>query len=201
LANKFDERNNLPSLHAAVTFVEQPCGCHNDGSSNSKIHPNVVCISIIYGDTQISCNAQQRKLIEDYRIRCTEFGKPILAMEKVYGKMELSRQTVTQALFQGEEFMYVPGFMMIRNDCNMDPTSYNMTILDATVRLGHHYNLSFPELHLVQMAFHPLPNSCLFFGLSAKCYDTWTPPCSRSLIGQAMVLVIFSLALSFIFSI
>ncbi len=171
-SQKIDERNKLPSLHLATTSLEQPCGCHNDGSSNSKIHSDVVCVAIIDGDSRISCNAQQRKSIDDYRICCTEFGKPILAMEKVYGNMEPSRRSATQALFQGEQFMYVPGFMTIQNDCNMDPTSYSMTILDATVRLGQHYNLSFPELHSVQMAFHVLPNSCLLFGLPAKCYYT-----------------------------
>jgi hypothetical protein len=102
------------------------------------------------------------------RMQCTEFGRPILAMEKVHGEMEPSRQPVTQALLQGEQFMYVPGFMTIRNECNMDPTSYSMTLLNATVGLGHHYILSFPELHSVQMVFHMPPNSCLFFGIASK---------------------------------
>jgi hypothetical protein len=58
--------NKIPSLHSAVTSNHQPCRCHNDASSNLKEHADVVCILIIEGEEQISSNAQQRKLIDDY---------------------------------------------------------------------------------------------------------------------------------------
>jgi hypothetical protein len=64
--------------------------------------------------------------------------------------------------------MHVPGFFSIRNSCNMDPTSYSMTVLDCTVRLGRHHNLSLPELHSVQMTYHILPHTCMFFGVASQ---------------------------------
>jgi hypothetical protein len=74
---KIDKRNGIPSLHTLVTSVKQPCGCHNDASLNSKNHADVVCISIIEGEEQISCNAQQIKSIGDYKLHCPDFGEPL----------------------------------------------------------------------------------------------------------------------------
>ncbi len=135
---------------------------------NRKTHANVVCISIIDGNQRILCNAQQRKSIDDYKLRCSEFGKPLLAIEQVYREMDPSRRSVTGNLFQGKQVEYVPGFTTIRNECNMDPTSYSMPVLSCTVRLGKHFNLNLPELHLVQIAFQVLPHSCMFFGVASE---------------------------------
>ena len=33
-AHKIDSGNSIPSLHVAVTSTHDPCGCHNDGSTN-----------------------------------------------------------------------------------------------------------------------------------------------------------------------
>jgi hypothetical protein len=63
--------------------------------------------------------------------------------------------------------MHVPGFFTFWNECNMDPTSYSMTVLDCTVGLGRHHNLSLPTLHSVQMAYHVLPHTCIFFGVAS----------------------------------
>jgi hypothetical protein len=49
-------------------------------------HPDVVCISIIEGEERISCNAQQRKSIDDYKLRCSAFGEPLLAMNRSTGR-------------------------------------------------------------------------------------------------------------------
>jgi hypothetical protein len=167
-AHKIDKRNSLPSLHIAVTSVKHPCGCHNDGATNSKFHPDVVCISIIDGDERLSCNAQQRKSIDDYKLRCSDFGKPLMAIEEVYRQMEPCRRSISCALFQEEQTEYVPGFLTIRNECNMDPTSYSMPVLFYTARLGSHFNLNMPELHSVQMTFQVLPHTCLFFGVASQ---------------------------------
>jgi hypothetical protein len=40
-------------MHLAVTSNHQPCVCHNDATTNSKDHPDVVCISIIEGEERI----------------------------------------------------------------------------------------------------------------------------------------------------
>ena len=120
------------------------------------------------GEKRISCNAQQRKSIDDYKLRCSNFGEPLLAIEQVYGEMNQSRRSVSCALFDGNQVMHVPGFWTIRNECNMDPTSYSMTVLDCTPMLGRHHNLSLPQLHSVQMAFHVLPHTCMFFGVASR---------------------------------
>jgi hypothetical protein len=155
-------------MHLAVTSNHQPCGCHNDATTNSKAHPDVVCISIIEGEKRISCNAQQRKSIDNCKLRCSDFGEPLLAIEQVYGEMNQSGRSVSAALFNGNQVMHVPGFWTIRNECNMDPTSYSMTVLDCTLMLGRHHNLSLPELHSVQMAFDVLPHTCMFFGVASR---------------------------------
>ncbi len=155
-------------MHLAVTNKEHPCGCHNDASTNSKDHPDVVCISIIQGGERISCNAQQRKSIDDYKLRCSDFGELLAAIEKVYGEMDRCRRSISFALLGGEQIMHVPGFFTIRNECNMDPTSYSMTVLDSTARLGRDHNLSLPEMHSVQMAYHVLPHTCMFFGVASR---------------------------------
>jgi hypothetical protein len=87
-AQTIHPRNKIPSMHLAVTNKEHPCGCHNDASTNSKDHPDVVCISIIQGGEQISCNAQQRKSIDDHKLQCSEFGELLSAIEKVYREMD-----------------------------------------------------------------------------------------------------------------
>jgi hypothetical protein len=80
-------------MHSAVTNQEHPCGCHNDAATNSKDHPDVICILIIEGGERISCNAQQRKSIDDYKLRCSEFGGPLsaieLTMDEVVSELEL----------------------------------------------------------------------------------------------------------------
>ncbi len=43
-----------------------------------------------------------------------------------------------------------------------------MTVLDCTVMLGGHHNLSLPELHSVQMAYQVLPHTCMFFGVASR---------------------------------
>ena len=70
--------------------------------------------------------------------------------------------------FGGEQIMHVPSFFTIWNECNMDPTSYSMTVLDSTARLGRDHNLSLPEMHSVQMAYHVLPHTCMFFGVASR---------------------------------
>jgi hypothetical protein len=167
-AHKIDGRNGLLLLHLAVTSVEQPCGCHNDGSANSKTHSDVVCISIIDGHERISCNAQQRKSIDNYKLRCSDFGKPLLAIEQVYREMDPCRHLVTRGLFRGQQVEYVPGFLTIQNECNMDPSSYSMPVLGSTVRLGRHHNLSLPKLYSLQITFQVLPHSCMFFGIATE---------------------------------
>jgi hypothetical protein len=72
-SNKIDHRNGLPSLHLAVTCVERPCQCRNNCFMNSKIHPDLLCIYGLDGDTRVSFNAQQRKSIYHYKIRCPDF--------------------------------------------------------------------------------------------------------------------------------
>jgi hypothetical protein len=79
-AQKIPPLNKILSMHSAVTNQEHPCGCHNDAATNSKDHPEVVCISIIEGEERISCNVQQRKSIDDYKLRCSEFGGPLSAI-------------------------------------------------------------------------------------------------------------------------
>jgi hypothetical protein len=160
--------NKIPSMHSAVTNQEHPCGCHNDAATNSEDHPDVVCISIIEGEEQISCNSQQRKSIDDYKLRFSESGGPLLAIERVYGEMDECRRSISSAFLAGEQIMHVPGFFSIQNECNMDPRSYNMTVLDSTVMLGRYHNLSLLELHLVQMAYHVLLHSCMFFGVASR---------------------------------
>jgi hypothetical protein len=92
-AQKMHPLNQMPSMHSVVTNQEHPCGCHNDAATNSKDQPDVGCISIIEGEEQISCNAQQRKSIDDYKLRCSEFGGPLsaieLTMDEVVSELEL----------------------------------------------------------------------------------------------------------------
>jgi hypothetical protein len=111
-AQNIDPRDKIPSLHSAVTSNHQPCGCHNGASSNSKDHADVVCVSIIVeGEEQISCNAQQRKWIHDYKLRCSNFGEPLLtSIYQVCGEMDRCRPSVSAALLEGEQVMHVPGF-------------------------------------------------------------------------------------------
>jgi hypothetical protein len=33
-------------------------------------------------------HSQQKKPIDDYKLRCSDFGEPLLAIEQVYGKMD-----------------------------------------------------------------------------------------------------------------
>jgi hypothetical protein len=147
-AGEINKTNKLSSLHTAITSIHQPCGCHNDGTTNSKIHPDFLCASIIDGDKRISCNAQQRKSIDDYKLRCDDFEEALTAIEHVYRNLEPYRRSVTGQIDES-----VPGFSMISNKCNMDPTSYSMTVIDCTDRLAVYHNLSLPELHSLQMAF------------------------------------------------
>jgi hypothetical protein len=158
-AGKINKKNKLTSLHTAITSIHRPCGCHNDGETNSKIHPNVPCASIIGGEERISCNAQQRKSIDDYKLRCDDFEEALTAIEHVYPNLEPDQRSVTTALFNGQTVEFVPGFSTISNKCNMDPTSYSMMVIYCTVRLAVYHNLSLPELHLVQMAFQVLPHT------------------------------------------
>jgi hypothetical protein len=64
--------------------------------------------------------------------------------------------------------MHLPGFFTVWNECNMDPTSYSMTNLDSTAMLGRVHNLSLPEMHSPQMAYHVLPHTCMFFGVASR---------------------------------
>jgi hypothetical protein len=86
-------------MHLAVTHKEHPCGCHNDASTNLKDHPDVVCISIIQGGERISCNAQQRKSINDYKLRCSDFGELLLAIEQVYREIDRCRRSISFRLW------------------------------------------------------------------------------------------------------
>jgi hypothetical protein len=167
-AQTIHPRNKIPSMHLAVTNKEHPCGCHNDASTNSRDHPDVVYISIIQGGEQISCNAQQRN-----RLMTTSFDALILVGYYRLLKRCMGRWTDVEVLFffallGGGQIMHVPGFFTIRNECNMDPTSYSMTVLDSTARLGRDHNLSLPEMHSVQIAYHVLPHTCMFCGVASR---------------------------------
>jgi hypothetical protein len=106
--------------------------------------------------------------IDDCKLRCLEFGKPLLAAEQVCLEMDVCRRLVTHALFQVKEVECLPGFWTIENKCNMDPTLCSMPVLSCAVCLGHHCKLKLPELHLVQMSFQVLPNTCTFFGIASE---------------------------------
>jgi hypothetical protein len=95
---KINNKNKVTSLHTAITSIHQPCVCHNDGATNSKIHPYVLCASIIDGDNRISCNAQQRKSIDDYKLRCDDFEEALTAIKHVYRNLEPNRRSVTTAI-------------------------------------------------------------------------------------------------------
>jgi hypothetical protein len=49
---------------------------------------DVLCASIIDGDKRILCNAQQRKSIDDYKLRCDDFEEALTAIEHVYRNLE-----------------------------------------------------------------------------------------------------------------
>jgi hypothetical protein len=66
-------RNKIPSMHLAVTNKEHPCGCHNDASTNSKDHPDVVYISIIQGGEE-----SHATLSKESRLMTTSFDALIL---------------------------------------------------------------------------------------------------------------------------
>jgi hypothetical protein len=57
---------------------------------------------------------------------------------------------------------------MIKNKCNMDPTSFSMPVIDMVPRLGCHFNLNMMELHSCQIAYQVLPHTCVFFGIAAE---------------------------------
>jgi hypothetical protein len=62
----------------------------------------------------------------------------------------------------------IPGFKMIKNKCNMDPTSFSMPVIDLVPWLGCHFNLNMMELHSCQIAHQVLPHTCVFFGIAAE---------------------------------
>jgi hypothetical protein len=98
----------------------------------------------------------------------SDFKEALMAIEQVYRWTEEGEHTFTSALLKGKRVGYVPGFLTITNECNMDPASYSMPVLDCTVRLASHHNLSLPEQHLVQMAFQVLPHTCVFIGIASE---------------------------------
>ncbi len=58
-----------------------------------------------------------------------------MAIEQVYGEMDLVPRPIARAQFEGKQVMHVPGFRTIWNGCKMDASSYSMTILDCIVML------------------------------------------------------------------
>ena len=167
-SRRIHEDNLIPSLRLAATSHATRCGCHNDRRTNSKTLSDVVGISIINNEARLSCNGQQRKSIDDYEVRVTDQGEAIAAIEKVYQELPPSRRQVTGALYAGQVEHYVQGFPSIVNECNMDPTSYSMTVLDSVVRLALYYDLNLLEIHSLQLAYQCLPHTCLFFGVVAQ---------------------------------
>jgi hypothetical protein len=158
--------------------MERPCQCHNSDSLNSKIHPDVLCISVLDGETHVSCNAQQQKSINDYNLCCSDFEEAlVVAIEQVYWRTAVGGRTITSALLNGKLVGYVLGFLTATNECNMDPLSYIMTVLDCSIPLASHHNISLPEQHSVQMAFQVLPHTCVFFGIGRKMLLRLDPIC------------------------
>jgi hypothetical protein len=82
--------------------------------------------------------------------------------------MNRSQRCVSVTLFEGNQVMHVPGFWTILNECNIDPTTYSMTVLDCTPMLGRRHNLRLPELRSVQMAFHVLLHTCMFLRVDSR---------------------------------
>jgi hypothetical protein len=72
---------------------------------------------------QVAVGDSSTRLIDDYKLRCSDFGELLLAIEQVYGEMDQCRRSISFALLRSEQIMHVPGFFTIRNECNMDPTS------------------------------------------------------------------------------
>jgi hypothetical protein len=167
-ARKIHLDNLIPSLRLAATSHSTRCGCHNDRKTNSKKLNDVLGISIIKNEARLSCNGQQRKSIDDFEVRVTDQGEAIAAIEKIYRELTPSRRQVTGALYAGRVDHFVKGFPSLVNECNMDPTSYSMTVLDSVVRLALHYDLNLLEIHSLQLAYQCLPHTCLFFGVVAQ---------------------------------
>jgi hypothetical protein len=103
-------------------------------------------------------------LSREIQLMTTSYVEMILKghywLSNKYIELALGCQSITSALFKGELVKFVPCFKTIMSECNMDPASYSMRVINCTTRLARHHNLSPTELLSVQMAFQVLWHAC-----------------------------------------
>ena len=187
-AQAIHERNFLESLHPAVTTIDRQCGCHNDNHVNSNILSDVYCLSIVVDEQRLSINAQQRKSIDDYKLRTSDQGELLFTLEKIYESIPNARRVIGHHLHDGERVTYVPGFASIRNACNLEPLSYSMPVIESCARLAVRFKLNCLELMSLQLAAQFIPNTTLFHSVACRIFlelptDRVLPPHFRNGFG------------------
>ncbi len=97
---QIDELNAIPSLQLSHQLNIIADSIMMDHQIRRTI--STLSVSPLDGDERIPCNAQQRKPIDDYKLRCSDFGEPLLAIEQAYREMDLYRRSVSCAQFKGK---------------------------------------------------------------------------------------------------
>ena len=102
-AHKIHEDNIFANLHAGRTSVLEPCGCHNDGKTNSPLLPEVLCVSRIANNERHSVNGQQRKSIDDFFKRSRETANIYEAISQIIDEMPESRKLICRDMLNGKK--------------------------------------------------------------------------------------------------
>ena len=113
----------------------------------------VITLVFYDGDLRKGFTMYSRNAIDNLNARIESGGPLIDGIVSAYLGSSPGRQGITKVLLGGQMVAWVPGWPLIHNLCNMDPSAYHQPILFFMVRLIDYYSLSFTEPIGLQTAY------------------------------------------------
>ena len=175
------KRNTSTHLESRnYDLLESICICHEDlhnpDTENCMAVIGMSKILPVDGELRrVGINGQGRKSVDDSLGRGNKYRPMVETVISEYEKMPDERRVVSKALFEGNDGGGLPGFVCLRNHCNMDPMAFYQPFIHYSILLIEHFGLTFPETIGLVSAIEVLPNTAYYFCIAAESLLAMSP--------------------------
>ena len=155
------------TLAAQVTHPKHMCRIHDDRATNSRRKTSVQGASVLLDGKRISLNCQHKASADSFCDRVVDSLPLMDILVDYYINLPEERKRLSCDSFDGPRREFVSGFPCVVNKPNIDPASYSQAVIDSCVRLASVFNLTYPEIVSVAMAWELVPNQTYFFRIAS----------------------------------
>jgi len=119
-----------------------------------------------------SCRAANKKEID--------FHSVMNFLDKTMQQFPEDRKHLTPSLRNGRLIDVFPGFQIISNKCNLDPSGYHNIFMYGMIIMYQEFRLSIPDLISIQSAIDVIPHTGIFFIMACNIILHYCGLCENS---------------------